>query len=370
MKMHTAPNPGPPVGKPHDVSFDKEKTLMRTISTEGEGEEAREGSVVVVHVDIAQPDSEGKLKRMYCSRDTYPDGVRFELGRSFYSEALERSLYFCKPGSVIDTLCTDPDQAADHTLNVFADKLPEGARPMWCAPNGPIGIPQGAMKDAPMIAPKEEDTEPPWQPSQYAMVFHILLDSVSMGQIPMYMEGGERLNWVTERKAWATELFKRGWYARAMRHYKKAMLDLEVPIEWYLESQVVERNQLRTSLHLNVAACGVKLPFARPYPNLQTPKMHTHPQRDAIRHCTRVLKVDPKNVKAYYRRAMASLTMPEDQNINGLADAIADLKIALEFDPENVEVRREMKRAKERQRVTDKKASGMYTKMIGTGIEV
>ena len=87
MKMHTAPNPGPPVGKPHDVSFDKEKTLMRTISTEGEGEEAREGSVVVVHVDIAQPDSEGKLKRMYCSRDTYPDGVRFELGRSFYSGA-------------------------------------------------------------------------------------------------------------------------------------------------------------------------------------------------------------------------------------------------------------------------------------------
>ena len=34
-----------------------------------------------------------------------------------------------------------------------------------------------------------------------------------------------------------------------MRGYKKAMLDLEVPLEWYLEEQIVERNNLRLQLH-------------------------------------------------------------------------------------------------------------------------
>ena len=39
--MHVAPNPGPPIKKVHDCSFDRAKTLMRTIETEGQGEEAR-----------------------------------------------------------------------------------------------------------------------------------------------------------------------------------------------------------------------------------------------------------------------------------------------------------------------------------------
>ena len=59
--MHVAPNPGPPIKKVHDCSFDREKTLMRTIETEGMGEEAREGAVVVLHLTVTQPNSEGEL---------------------------------------------------------------------------------------------------------------------------------------------------------------------------------------------------------------------------------------------------------------------------------------------------------------------
>ena len=218
-----------------------------------------------------------------------------------------------------------------------------------------------------MMQPKPEDTEPMWRPSEYVTLFHIRLDSVSEGQIPMYQDSYERIEWVTERKAWATELYKRGWFGRALRHYKKAMLDLETPLEWQLEQHVVERNQLRLQLHLNVAACGLKLPIDKPYPNLSTPKNEWDPHQETIAHCTRVLKVDRNNVKALYRRALAHLMLPSERHINGLALALEDLSRAAELDPSNAEVRKELKRARQLQKEVDQKEQGMFTKMIGTG---
>lgn len=369
--MHVAPNPGPPVGKVHDISFEKEKTLMRTISTEGHGIEAREGAVVVIHLTISQPGEDGELHEVYRSKDASPAGLKFELGRSLYSEAVERTLIYCKPGSVIDSLCTDPDVAADHQLGIFAREIPDAAKKLWCSPRGPIGVAQGALKDPPVMQPKEEDIEPPWLPSKHVMLFHVLLDSVlNEGGVPMYMDAWERLQWVNERKLWSTDLYKRGLARRAMHGYKKAMLDLEVPVEWENEKQVVERNQLRVALHLNCAACALKLSPQRAYPHLQTPKMHYDVHHDAIFHCERVLSADKHNVKALYRRAQAHLAMPPVRHINGLAKAREDLQHALEVDPQNAEVRKELKRALELQKKTDAKAASMYTKMIGEGTEV
>ena len=74
--------------------------------------------------------------------------------------------------------------------------------------------------------------------------------------------------------------------------------------------------------------------------------------------------------QALYRRAQAHLCIPPERHINGLQLALDDLEHALDADPQNAEVRKELKRAKEIQKKTDKKAMGMYTKMIGTGTEV
>ena len=367
QRLHTAPNPGPPVGKVHDASFDREKTLMRTISIEGEGEECREGSVVNVHFEVSQPGDDGQLYEIYKSKKDFPNGLRFEYGRSLYSEALERTLLFCKPGSVIDSFCTCPEMSTDHALNIFPRKLPEGAMHQWQHPGGPVGNAQGAMAPPPMIQPKEEDTPPRWAPPRYVTLFHVRLDSVSPGAIPMYQNSYERVDWVSQRKAWASELFKRGWYARAMRGYKKAMLDLETPLEWLLEEHLVERNQLRLQLHLNVAACGIKLPVVKSYPNLSTPKTYWDPQHDAISHCTRVLRVDPENVKALFRRAVAHLLLPPERHINGLHLALEDLRRAVELDPQNADVKRELKRAKGLQKELDLVESGRFSKMIGNG---
>lgn len=369
--MHTAPNPGPPIGKAHDISFEREKTIMRMISTEGGGTEAREGAVVNIHLTIQQPGEDGELYEIYNSKDKQPQGLKFELGRSLYSEAVERSLFFCKPGAVIDSLCTDPDAAADKTLGIYARPIPEKAKALWCSPRGPVGVAQEALKDPPMMQPKPEDTEPPWQPPQYVLLFHILLDAVKTdGGVPMYMMPDERLDWVNERKLWATELFKLGQCRRAMRHYKKALLDLETPIQWETDKQLVTRNQLRVALHLNAAACALKLPPQREYPHLQTPKNHYDVHHDAIFHCTRVLRVDQHNVKALFRRAGAHLAIPPARHINGLSLALEDLKHALEVDPQNAEVKKELKRALALQKQTDAKAMGMYSKMVAGAIEV
>jgi len=366
-KLHTAPNPGPPVGKVHDCSFDKEKTLMRTIQTEGLGPEAREGSVVTVHFEVSQPGDDGQLYEIYRSKDKHPQGLRFELFRNLHSEALDRTLIFCKPGAVIDSFCTDPEMTADATLGIVARALPDGAREKWQHPCGPVGNAQGAIREAPIMQPKPEDVPPPWRPPEMVTLLHVRLDSVTEGVVPMYQDSYERIEWVAQRKAWATELYKRGLYARAMRHYKKAMLDLETPIEWLDEQHVVERNQLRTQLHLNVAACGLKMQIVKPYPNLSTPKTYWDPQLDVINHCSRVLRVDKANVKALYRRAVGHLMLPSERHINGLALAQQDLSLAHDLDPENAEVLRELKRARALQKQLDQKQQAIFVKAVGAG---
>ena len=110
--MSPAPPPPEKVGKAKDVSFDREKTMMRILLTDGYGNEARDGSHVNVHWTVSIPNEDGSLQEIYNTEDKFPRGVKFTIGRTTYCEAVERSVVAMKPGSVFDCFCTDMEAAS------------------------------------------------------------------------------------------------------------------------------------------------------------------------------------------------------------------------------------------------------------------
>ena len=130
------------------------------------------------------------------------------------------------------------------------------------------------------------------------------------------------------------------------------MLDLEVPTQWEADDNV-RRNQLRLSLHLNVAACGLRA----------TDAFGETRYLDTISHASRVLEADPTNVKALFRRGQAHLLRPN--HINGLALALEDLRRAAELEPGDTGVRSMLARARAQQKSLDQKDASMFGRMLG-----
>ncbi|OWZ12904.1 hypothetical protein PHMEG_00013855 [Phytophthora megakarya] len=106
---------------------------------------------------------------------------------------------------------------------------------------------------------------------------------------------------------------------------------------------------LKISCYLNIAVAKFKL---KEYPV-------------CIQACDDTLELDPKNVKAYYRRAQALIT-PASSGALEFDRAISDLQKAYAIDPENRDVRkllRELMDQRTKQRALDKETfSGMFTR--------
>ena len=124
-----------------------------------------------------------------------------------------------------------------------------------------------------------------------------------------------------------------------------------MPTQWEADDNI-RRNQLRLSLHLNVAACG-----------LRATDVHGEIRYlDTISHASRVLEVDPTNVKALFRRGQAHLLRPN--HINGLALALEDLRRAAELEPADAGVRSMLARARAQQKALDQKDASMFGRMM------
>ena len=68
--------------QPHDVSFDRDKSLMRIVETPGGfGPTVRDGSVIRVHLTVHTPNEEGDGERLvYDSATTSPSGLTLTVG--------------------------------------------------------------------------------------------------------------------------------------------------------------------------------------------------------------------------------------------------------------------------------------------------
>lgn len=151
------------------------------------------------------------------------------------------------------------------------------------------------------------------------------------------MNTQEKIEAAGKKKEEGNILFKAGKYVRASKRYEKAVNFIEYDSS-FSDDEKQQAKLLKVSCNLNNAACKLKL---KEY-------------KEAAKHCSKVLEIDSKNVKALYRRAQAYIQLVD------LELAELDIKKALEIDPDNRDVKLEYKVLKEKIKEYNKKDAQFY----------
>lgn len=180
---------------------------------------------------------------------------------------------------------------------------------------------------------------PPTIPPDTRLIFIIdLLDWVSGDEEkkPVYrMSIDERISKCQEKKEAGGSHFKEGKFDQAIRQYRDIM-KLAIISEFSDDGKVVEldnseisskndpenvkKQELKQLLlvgHLNLALCYLKV----------------NKLDECISNCDSALKIDPKNVKAHFRKGLAYLPT------NDYEKALKQFDTVLEIDPNNAEAK-------------------------------
>lgn len=155
------------------------------------------------------------------------------------------------------------------------------------------------------------------------------------------MESPEKIETAIKKKEEGNELFKAGKHSRASKKYEKAAKLIEYD-SGFDDEQKKRAKVLKVTCNLNNAACKLKL---KDY-------------KEAVKLTTKVLEVEPQNVKALYRRGQAYVETLD------LDLAEWDYKKALELDPQSRDVRSAYKTLKQKQVEQNKKEAKMYSNMF------
>ncbi|RZC50360.1 hypothetical protein C5167_018788 [Papaver somniferum] len=155
------------------------------------------------------------------------------------------------------------------------------------------------------------------------------------------MEAAQKLEYAAKRKEEGNVYFKAGKYKRASLRYDMAAKYVEFE-STFDEEQKKAGHFFKVTCQLNNASCKIKLKEFR----------------EAAALCTKVLKLEPSNIKALFRRAQAYMETID------LDLAELDLKKALEIDPDNREVTTQLLRLKNLRTFHDKKDAALYANMM------
>ncbi|KAK3123921.1 hypothetical protein QOZ80_8AG0637990 [Eleusine coracana subsp. coracana] len=178
-------------------------------------------------------------------------------------------------------------------------------------------------------------------PSNSTVVYEVELVSFVKDKESWDLNNEEKIEAAGKKKEEGNALFKLGKYARASKRYEKAAKFIEYDTS-FSEDEKKQSKQLKISCNLNNAACKLKL---KDY-------------KQAEKLCTKVLELDSRNVKALYRRVQAYMQLAD------LELAEADIKKALEIDPDNRDVKLEYKTLKEKIKEFNKKDAKFYSNMF------
>lgn len=155
------------------------------------------------------------------------------------------------------------------------------------------------------------------------------------------MDKHEKIEACERKKHDGNVLFKAGKFWQASKKYEKAVKYVEFDHS-FTDEEKCQANALLLSCNLNNAACKLKL---GEYPA-------------ASRLCTKVLELDPSNVKALFRRSQAYLKTSE------LEKAEEDIKRVLIIDPNNRDVKIMYKELKDKQKEYIRDQAEIFSTML------
>lgn len=178
-------------------------------------------------------------------------------------------------------------------------------------------------------------------PPNSTLVYEVELVSFMKEKEFWEMNAAEKLEAAAKKKEEGNALFKVGKYWRASKKYERAANFIEQN-QAFSEEEKKQGEALRVSCYLNSAACKLKLKDFRVVVDL----------------CTKVLELEPENMKALYRRLQAYVQVGE----LGLAES--DIKKALEIDPQNKDVKLELKKLRQKESEYQRKAAEMFENLF------
>ncbi|XP_055338561.1 uncharacterized protein LOC129588390 [Paramacrobiotus metropolitanus] len=125
--------------------------------------------------------------------------------------------------------------------------------------------------------------------------------------------------------------FKSGQTMYALRRFARAMRALLVIDQEALDNLAKENSGARELLgEFRSLICSL-------YLNIAAIQLQSSSYKSVVDNCTKALKFDPQNVKAYYRRGTAHARLLDKQS------AKEDLLIALKMAPNDADIRRELR---------------------------
>ncbi|KAI3932960.1 hypothetical protein MKW98_029193 [Papaver atlanticum] len=217
----------------------------------------------------------------------------------------------CEDGTVIESKGSDDDP---YEFICFEDYIPEGLfRAIVTMRKGEKSLITICSEYSSNIVVSRSTA-----PTNRTLIYDVELLSFTKEKPHWKIETAEKLEACEKKKDEGNRLFKCGKFWCSSMKYEKAIKCVEFDHS-FTDEEKTRANALRISCHLNNAACKLKL----------------GDYVEASKCCTKVLELDPSNVKALYRRSQSYLETLD------LEKAEIDIKKALSINPNNREVKLE-----------------------------
>eukprot|EP00052_Salpingoeca_macrocollata_P021552 m.184963 g.184963 ORF g.184963 m.184963 type:complete len:339 (-) comp21562_c0_seq5:117-1133(-) len=232
-----------------------------------------------------------------------------------------------------------PDEPATQArLTLSASDMIEG---WWaCLCSMTVGE-QARLRVAPSRAYGDAGW-PPRIPPHATLDFRLTLQAVHRRPQPLQQRSTAEIAELAGRaKTHGNDLFQKQRYAAACKHYLRASMILDTKTD---EASSAELKSLQIAVNNNMAACHVKL--------------QSH--ENVLTCCGRVLALDPKNAKAYYRRGLAH------ERLNRLAEAEQDLALAVQYAPDDHAAKKDHSRITQLLQKKREEEREMCQRMLGT----